>query len=296
MPKIFALSLALSLCFVLPACQQTASNLAQDKLLVAPVSPEYQKEISLAKLSEILTRSDISNEQRARFLYERGILFDSVGLRMLARIDFYQALKIQPNLSDIYNFLGIYFTQDGQFEQAFEAFDGVLELEPNYEYAYLNRGIALYYAQRPELALDDLQAFYQKNPQDGYRALWLYLIEQQLSPDDSLAHLASHRELIDNNKWVANIIDFYLGRIDKSTLFETAKANLSSMKEYSERLCELYFYLAKQDMLLGNYDQAANYLRLALATNIYDFVEHRYAQRELQVVLKLKQQKQKTTQ
>ena len=38
-----------------------------------------------------------------------------------------------------------------QYEQAYEFFDSALELNEQHEYAYLNRGIALY-ADRPLLA------------------------------------------------------------------------------------------------------------------------------------------------
>jgi lipoprotein NlpI len=143
------------------------------QMIVAPVMPDYKLEVTLAKLNEILATMELTDEQRARFHYDRGVIYDSVGLRLLGRIDFHQALKLQPDLADAYNFLGIYYTQEGEFDSAYEAFDGVLELSPNYDYAFLNRGIALYYGERYELAVDDMKAFYDRDPSDGYRALWL---------------------------------------------------------------------------------------------------------------------------
>lgn len=64
-------------------------------------------------------------------------------------------------------------------------------------------------------------------------------------------------------------------------MFSAAKVGLTYPKEYAERLCEAYFYLAKMAIETKQYQDAANYFRLALATNIYDFVEHRYARIEL---------------
>ena len=48
-------------------------------------------------------------------------------------------------MPEVFNYLGIYLTQAGNFDAAYEAFDSVLELDPTYNYAHLNRGIALYY-------------------------------------------------------------------------------------------------------------------------------------------------------
>lgn len=251
------------------------------KIIIAPLMPDYKKEIALAKLNEILASSEINEQQRARFLYERGVIYDSVGLRLLARIDFHQALKLQPNLADAFNFIGIYYTQEGEFENAYESFDGVLELAPEYDYAYLNRAIALYYGKRYDLAKQDIEKFYSLQPADGYRALWLYLITSKIDPTAAREQLIKNRSELNNDMWGTQIVDFYLGRLSKKDLFEDAKKNLKSPKEYAERLCEVYFYLAKLSMRQKHYDEAANYFRLALATNIYDFVEHRYARQEL---------------
>ena len=81
-------------------------------MLVAPAEVNYRVELTLAKLNEYLSTQKLTPEQRARFLYDRGVLYDSVGLKTLARIDFHRALKIQPTFADAYNFLGIYYTQD----------------------------------------------------------------------------------------------------------------------------------------------------------------------------------------
>ncbi|MGZ9897619.1 lipoprotein NlpI [Shewanella gaetbuli] len=267
---------------LLTGCASTSgSNDAGEQIVVAPVMPDYKLEVTLAKLNEILATMELTDEQRARFHYDRGVIYDSVGLRLLGRIDFHQALKLQPNLADAYNFLGIYYTQEGEFESAYDSFDGVLELAPDYDYAYLNRGIALYYGERYELAVNDLQAFYDRDPSDGYRALWLYLMSAHQDVEVATQALAQHRMGLPDKAWSSVLIDFYLGKLSKDEVFQAAKVGLNQPKEYAERLCEAYFYLGKKAQELGQYQDAANYYRLTLATNIYDFVEHRYARIEL---------------
>lgn len=77
-------------------------------------------------------------------------------------------------MPEVFNYLGIYLTQAGNFDAAYEAFDSVLELDPTYNYAF-KPGIALYYGGRFPLAQDDLQAFYQDDqmiPSVHYGCIW----------------------------------------------------------------------------------------------------------------------------
>ncbi len=272
-----------SLSLFLTGCVSTSftDNAEQGKIAVAPVMPDYKLEVTLARLNDILSSVELTPEQRARFHYDRGVIYDSVGLRILSRIDFHQALKIQPNLADAYNYIGIYYTQEGEFESAYEAFDAVLELSPEYDYAYLNRGIALYYGERNELAVEDLQSFYQANETDGYRVLWLYITEVEVNPELAMQHLQEHRALLAEDDWATVLVDYYLGKLKRDEVFSAAKIGLQQPSEYAQRLCEAYFYLAKIAQRNNQLNDAANYFRLALATNIYDFVEHRYARVEL---------------
>ena len=264
---------------LLTGCVSTTDSTAN--IMVAPVSPDYKLEVTLARLNEILSNMELSDEQRARFHYDRGVRYDSVGLKILAKIDFHQALKLQPDLVDAYNFLGIYYTQDGEYESAYEAFDDVLELSSEYEYAYLNRGIALYYGERYKLAVEDMKSFYELNPQDGYRVLWLYITQATIDAKNAFTELAAQRESLKAGEWSTVLVDYYLGKVDDDQVFKLAENNLTRPNEYAERLCEAYFYMAKIAQAKGQDDRAANYFKLTLATNIYDFVEHRYARLEL---------------
>jgi lipoprotein NlpI len=45
-------------------------------------------------------------------------------------------------------------------------------------------------------------------------------------------------------------------------------------QELAERLCETYFYLGKFELAKGNRKEAISYFKLALANNVYDFIEH----------------------
>ncbi len=137
-------------CVSLNKSSNSVNSSAMSQLVIAePLAINFKSEIAIARLSEVINRVKITDDQKAQLHYDRGVLYDSVGLRSLARLDFSHALQLKPDLIDAYNFLGIHFTQLKEFSQAYEKFDSVLELAPEHEYVHLNRGIALYYGDRP---------------------------------------------------------------------------------------------------------------------------------------------------
>jgi len=253
-------------------------------VIAEPLSINYKSEIAIARLTEVINRAKITEDQRAQLFYDRGVLYDSVGLRSLARFDFSHALQLKPDLIDAYNFLGIHYTQLQEFAQAYEQFDSALDLAPEHEYAYLNRGIALYYGSRPELASIDFKAFHQKQQDDPYRLLWLYLTEYEVDPLSAKYSLKQRAEIVDERTWAKQVVYLYLGEISQSEFVKGLTKDVRSNKELTERLCEAYFYLGKYNQTLGYRGSAANYFKLALSTNVYEFVEHRYAKLELDLM------------
>jgi len=289
---IKAIFLTIVLCSVLltQGCASSTGHNASEtpsinNLVIAePLAVNFKSEVAIARLTEVINRAQITDEQRAQLFYDRGVLYDSVGLRSLARFDFSHALKLKPDLTDAYNFLGIHYTQLQEFAQAYEKFDSALELTPGHEYAYLNRGIALYYGSRPQLASKDFQAFHQKQQDDPYRLLWLFLTEFEVDPIAAKYSLKQRAELVDDRTWAKQVIRLYLGDISQKEFVKTLTRNVRSNKELTERLCEAYFYLGKYNQIMGHGASAANFFKLALSTNVYEFVEHRYAKLELDLM------------
>lgn len=257
------------------------SNWRKNEVLAVPLQPTLQQEVILARMEQILASRALTDDERAQLLYERGVLYDSLGLRALARNNFSQALSIRPDMPEVFNYLGIYLTQAGNFDAAYEAFDSVLELDPTYNYAHLNRGIALYYGGRYRLAQDDLLAFYQDDPNDPFRSLWLYLTESEIDKDQAKVALKQRYDKAAKDQWGWNIVEFYLGDISEKTLMERLKADATDNTSLAEHLSETNFYLGKYYLSLGEKDDAKALFKLAVSNNVNNFVEHRYALLEL---------------
>lgn len=270
--------LALLATLVTGCASQPATN---NLLTPEPLAVSYRTELAIARLSEILYRAELSEEQSAQLYYDRGVMYDSVGLRTLARLDFVRALRLKPDMADAYNFVGIHHTVSGDFNSAFEAFDSALELAPEHDFAYLNRGIALYYADKTELAIADFEHFLAAKPEDPYRVIWLYLAQSELSQEAAVSRLKQNMQALDPAEWSTNLVRFLAKDISEQALLESVSQDLSSQQLLAERLCEVYFYLAKWHENHGEAEKALQYYKQVLATNVYEFVEHRYARLEM---------------
>ncbi|ADM96849.1 MULTISPECIES: lipoprotein NlpI [Dickeya] len=264
---------------MLAGCSNT--DWRKDALLAVPLQPTLQQEVILARMEQILASRAITPDERAQLLYERGVLYDSLGLRALARNDFSQALSIRPDMPEVFNYLGIYLTQAGNFDAAYEAFDSVLELDPTYNYARLNRGIALYYGGRYLLAQDDLLAFYRDDPNDPFRSLWLYLVEREINPEKAKSALKERYEGAKKGVWGWTIVEFYLGDINEKVLMQRVQEEAKDNTSLAEHLSETDFYLGKHYLSLGDKNTAEALFKLTVANNVHNFVEHRYALLEL---------------
>lgn len=251
-------------------------------LLAEPAMVSPRTQMSVARYTDTLYRAQLSEQERAEMLFQRGIAYDSMGLISLARSDYASALALNPALADAHNSLGVIYTQAGMHMMAYEAFDSTLEIKPDYDFAYLNRGIALYYGGRSQLAINDTQLYMDKDPTDPFRVLWHYIIYRDSKTEaEAKTMLSTARRLLDDENWATSLVDFYLGNVEERDVIATLVKGVTSPSQLNYRLCEAYFYLGKYNALLEYNVKAVNYFKLALSTNVYEYVEHKYARIEL---------------
>ena len=271
--------------FVLSGCVGLSNTfVSKNKVVLAEQNPSqhFEQEVMIVRISQVLLVGKMSNEERASLHFERGVLYDSLGLWALARYDFTQALALQPKMAAVYNYLGLYLLLDEDYDGALEAFNTVFSLDPDYEYTFLNRALDFYYVERYNLAEQDFLAFYQRNKSDPYRVLWLYLNELKFKPAEAQKNLAQRAVGLSQDYWGTYIVQYYLGKLSVQEL--QAKAQQFAIKtatQYAEILTETYFYLAKQKLNMGQVDEAETLFKLAVANQVYNFVEYRFAVFEL---------------
>jgi lipoprotein NlpI len=253
-----------------------------NSLLLAEPEPTSQRsQMVIARYTHILYEAPLNDEERAELLFQRGITYDSMGLTSLAQLDYTEALRLKPDMAEAYNSVGVHYTQQGQFIQAYEAFDATLEINPDYDFAILNRGIALYYGGRSDLATADTSMFLEKDKSDPIRVLWQFIAARQVDEIEAFAELTENRAKLNEQQWATSIVDFYLGKINEAAVVAALISDVQSQEQLNNRLCEAYFYLGKYHAAMGNNTTAANYFKLSLSTNVHEYVEHKYARIEL---------------
>ncbi|OOF89097.1 lipoprotein NlpI-like protein [Rodentibacter ratti] len=269
--------------FLAGCVQYRGAFVSKNHVILAEQNPNlhFEQEVMIVRISQVLLVGKMSNEEHASLHFERGVLYDSLGLWGLARYDFTQALALQPRMAAVYNYLGLYLLLEEDYDGALETFNAVFELDPSYDYTHLNRGLNFYYVGRYNLAEQDFLRFYQTDTTDPYRVLWLYLNEQKLKPQEAHKNLVERSKGLSKDFWGTNIVQYYLGHISLEELQQRASEFAENAQQYAEILTETYFYLAKQKLNVGLVDEAAALFKLAMANQVYNFVEYRFASFEL---------------
>ena len=274
--KIIACLLAVA---ILSGCSSSFTVLA------VPEQICYDDELKIAQLSQQLSRKDIDAVTRMQLIFERGIVYDSLGFKAFAQSDFNHLLSMNSDVADLYNFLGTYALRDGEFDTAIMLFNTTLELDPAYAFAYFNRAIALYRTGHYQTAQRDAIKFHQYDVNEPIRILWLYLIEKEADKQAAQKMLQKRYDQIsDKTVYSSDIVAFYLGKISQSKLMQNLQQGVENNRQLAERLCETYFYLGKYYQSKGDNERAKMLFKYALANNIYNFVEHQQALYELKLL------------
>lgn len=271
--------------WILSGCVNRNTDLiSPNRLPLSEVSPlvRFEQEAMLVRLNQVLQEAVLSDHDRADLHFERGVIYDSLGLWSLARNDFTQAVEYNPTMASAYNYLGLYLLLDDDYDSSVDAFNAVLDLDPNYDYARLNRGLLFYYSGRYAEAQRDLLHFYEADKTDPYRVLWLYFNELEFSPRAAKDNLLARSNGISKEFWGSNIVDYILGKFTLEQLRYKMNAQAKpDTAQYAELLTETYFYLAKQTLKMNQVNDAISFFRLAAANQVYNFVEYRFALFEL---------------
>ncbi|MDD0824849.1 lipoprotein NlpI [Mannheimia sp. AT1] len=270
---------------VLTGCSNRYSELISTRnLALAELNPQlrFEQEAMVVRLSQVLEEAELNPSEQADLYFERGVIYDSLGLWSLARYDFVQAISLNQRMAAAYNYMGLYLLLEGDYDSSVDAFNAVLELDNEYSYTYLNRGLAFYYSGRYSEAERDLLRFYEEDKKDPYRVLWLYFNELEFTPLEAKNNLQERVKLLSPDFWGTNIVNYFLGNTNlaklRAIMDSVAKENSS---QYAEILTETYFYLAKQQLKLDRKDEAISLFRLSLANQVFNFVEYRFALFEL---------------
>lgn len=238
-------------------------------------------------------KGNLNRRQQVLLEYEKAVKNDMLGLDLIAKYILVNLIKFENEYAPAWNLYGNLLFKSGNYLEAYDAFDAAVDIDPNLVSTYLNRGIALYYGKRSSVAYDDIYKVYMNDRNDPYIMMWLYLVEQNIRPDEALKNLSERYRLVvsKDNNWAYKIIDVILGDLSEDefwrTIFENNLLEEGGEINKPERLCEAYFYLGKYHQINGEKEVAQDYFKLSLMTNVKYFIEYQSSTYEVNLYKKI---------
>lgn len=114
----------------------------------------------------------------ARMVRERGSCHAMLGDSAKARVDLEKAVELAPRDAVSHNSLGYYrYALFSEHEKAVEEYDKAIKQDPNYGYAFSNRGWSRYKLGNTERAVKDLDLAVRKNKGNAYAYRSLGIID-----------------------------------------------------------------------------------------------------------------------
>ncbi|HEY7317957.1 MAG TPA: tetratricopeptide repeat protein [Candidatus Binatia bacterium] len=245
--------------------------------------------------------------------YRRGLVHLNKNDYSRAIQDFDEALKLDPDNVAILQSRGWSYENRNDYEQALRDYDRALSLQSNYEPALVRRakvyetqrqyeraladyeaatqadpkfasdrakGFVFFYLGRMTQSAEMFETYLKSHPNDTWAVLFRYLAEAKIGNA-----LAAARELeadslkLDERRWPAPIIDFYLGRIEEKAMF--AAANDPDPRMKNEKTCAANFHAGESRLFRAQVTAAIPLLRAAEKDCPSDFYESHGAAAEL---------------
>jgi len=253
--------------------------------IATPLQVSYEDEVKLLRLNQSIadtTKND--DKERAVLLYQRGLVYDRIGMTAHSRLNFNQALNLDPTFADAYNSLGVYLLMGGAYDEAFEAFDSAIELSDKADYSYLHRAIGLALVGRTTSAQEDIERFYELDKNDPYRVLWRYKINYQIDPKLAISQIRTTRPVEGDRRFAWALVGVINEQITEERFFDNIANGVKTNEQLAQRLCEAYYYLAHWHINNNNLSKGIYYLKLSIAANIKDFIEYKYAFLDLKTI------------
>ena len=105
-----------------------------------------------------------SQEEKKMKFFQKGRTLYEQGDYVKARLEFKNALQIDPKFADGYYWMGMIRQQDGNLKQAYGAFAKAAELDPGHLMAHLQLGRMLLLSRNIDQALKKAELILAKEP------------------------------------------------------------------------------------------------------------------------------------
>ena len=123
-----------------------------------------ERQMAYKKSIEHYARAIALNPNLTEVYNNLGLIYEQKGDYQKAIENFDRAIHLNPNYAEAYSNLGLVYKQQGNYNKAIENFDRAIYLNPNHVTSYNNRGIAYTQQGNYEEAIADFTQAIQLNP------------------------------------------------------------------------------------------------------------------------------------
>lgn len=191
----------------------------------------------------------------ASALHQRALAHQGSGDYRQALKDFDNSLTLEPLNALTLRDRAIAHRDAGNYDQAVDDYEAAMRLGFSAVDPHPMADL-LFFQGRFLQSAQTLQQVVRSRPDNRHAALWRYLALGKANNDRGAAReLAeqSARAAMDK-RWPAAVFEYYLGKIDESSLYAAAETAEESMK--TEQQCQANFYVAEAKLLKGAKDEA----------------------------------------
>jgi len=187
--------------------------------------------------------------------------------------DYNKALEIQPKDETTYFMRGCIWNLKGEFDKAILDFDRAIETESIQlkQMAYHQRGLSLYFQLKFREAIIDFQRANENNPTKNYYYLFILLAARRGAKEDYPRYLNEFRQLANAPKvyqLIKVISKYYLGMDNVKQEDVLSEAQKGKGIQGLVGLCQAYYFIGEQKLWEGNRQEAEEFFRRSIQTNI----------------------------
>jgi tetratricopeptide (TPR) repeat protein len=208
----------------------------------------------------------------------RGFTLLEAGNAQAAEADFTASLRVDPNQPGVYSLRGTARIAQGRLREALDDHRRVAELDRNSAVARADLGFTYFFSGDYDQALEAFNYAVTLDPQMRYIDPWRFLMLERLGRTDEAKQLfaTSLRKPPASRDWNDQLLSFQAGAQDAETLLKLV--NTSTPEIQSAQLCEAHFFIGQQKLLTSDEDAATDHFRQALDTGARHLSAYRGAE------------------
>jgi lipoprotein NlpI len=220
-----------------------------------------QLDLAIDHCTESIGSGRLSAQDLARNYSGRGFAYSQKKDYDRAIQDYNRALQLAPNDAGLLTRRATAYEEKRQYERALADYEAAAQINPKSDLER-SKGFVLFYLGRMTQSAEAFERYMKSRPPDTSAMLFRYLAEAKIgSPLIAARELESDASRVKQRAWPAEIVDFYLGKIDEKTIF--AATHDPDPKIKNEKTCAANFHAGESRLFRAYVSGAIPLLRAA---------------------------------